>query len=510
MPLSRTSSSSSTEVAGFVVERQLGRGSRARVFEATQLSLQRRVALKLLDGAPVDGELCWPEHPRVVSLYAAGPCEQGYFVAMQLVRGTSLAEAPRRALLPLLEDVAAGLDAAHRAGIAHGAVNARNVLVGEGRAFLSDFGLGEGEATQAVDLADFATLVGELLELPPPDGPPASAAAIVAEARRRVGPGRRSRWPLGAHARPQGAPARRSLALWALAATLVAGVATLVVAMSRGSSDQVPAPLDGAVTLGSSLPSSGARSVDCDDGSPSGSSEPCLVVQTRLDGRPVVARSDGVIRRWALRDARGDLALEVLRRRGAGTYVVARTSARVPGARVRVLPANLPVRAGDLVGLAVAPGTAVGVRHAAGATTARRLGPADLPPGEFDSKARGEELLLRVEYLPGQTWRPAGLLTGRRAALAPEGRTLDSLELHPGVSVAAVSAGGRVAADLEVDGRRIQRLFVAGAGPAGRLGSLYTLRVRFGRPILRLLWRNPSGVVSRDFSAGRRGLVPID
>jgi hypothetical protein len=56
----------------------------------------------------------------------------------------------------------------------------------------------------------------------------------------------------------------------------------------------------------------------------------------------------------------------------------------------------------------------------------------------------------------------------------------------------------------------VGRLFVAGANPAGRFGSLYTLRFRFGVPVMRLQWRNPRGVVSRDFSVTRRALVPID
>src|SRR5689334_8734399 len=106
MPPSRTSSSSSTEVAGFRIERELGRGPRAVVYEATQLSLGRRVALKLFDDPPVSGELSWPEHPRVTSLYGAGPCGRGYFVAMQLVRGPSLAELRGGDRLHLLGDVA--------------------------------------------------------------------------------------------------------------------------------------------------------------------------------------------------------------------------------------------------------------------------------------------------------------------------------------------------------------------------------------------------------------------
>jgi Protein kinase domain len=498
MPLSRTSSSTSTEVAGFRAEREIGRGSRAVVFDATQLSLHRHVALKLLDEPPLDGELRWPEHPHVVSLYAAGPCEDGFFVAMQLVRGRSLAETrrlTRRTVLRLLGEVADALDAAHRAGIAHGDVNARNVLVGEGeRAYLSDFGLGSGLATPAADLADFAELVGERLDIAAPDG--ASAEAILETARRQVAPERAARWPLVAGG---------------VAALAGVAIGAFVLLASGGSAEDVPAVMPGAVTLGSALPSSGAHSVDCAGQAPTGASQPCVVAQTRLAGRPLRARSGGVIRRWAVRDASGDLALEVLRRQGSSSYVVARTRfVHIPDRGVHVLRANMPVRPGDLVGLNVAPGSAVGVRSAARATTARRFGALDVDAASFDSRTAGQELLVRTEYLPGAKWRPSGLVTGPAAARARRGRVLDSLELQPRTTVAAVKVGERVAADRLVDRRRIARLFVAGARPAGRLGSLYTLKVRAGQPILRLQWRNPNGTLSRDFGADRRGLYPID
>jgi hypothetical protein len=240
-------------------------------------------------------------------------------------------------------------------------------------------------------------------------------------------------------------------------------------------------------------------------------------VQTRLEDRPVAARTGGVIRRWGVRGARGELALEVLRRRGAGTgadtFLVARTQySLIRDEGLHLMRANLPVRAGDLVGLAVAPGAGVGVRRASGATTRRRSGPSDLFPESFDRSAgtgRDQELLLRVEYVPGAKWTPAGRLTRRAAARAPAGRKLDVLEAQRDLTVAAVSVRGRIVVDLSSAKRRIARVPFVG-NPAGRLESLYTLRVRFGQPIVRLLWRNPRGPVSRDYMVTKRSLVPID
>jgi hypothetical protein len=210
-----------------------------------------------------------------------------------------------------------------------------------------------------------------------------------------------------------------------------------------------------------------------------------------------------------VRGASGELALEVLRRRGDSTFLIARTPfLRMPDRGLHLLSANLPLRAGDLVGLGVAPDAGVGVRDASGATTRRRFG-TDVSAEAFGGSQRDQELMLRVEYLPGAAWRPAGRLTGRAAARAPGGRTLDVLELQGKLSVAAVTVGGRIAADLFSGQRRIARLFVPRAAATGQLGSLYTLRVRFGQPIVRLAWRNPRGLVNRDFSVSARSLVPL-
>ena len=187
MPPSRASSISSTDarrpelgpgtkLAGFRLERRIGHGSRSVVFEATQLSLDRRVALKLLRPDPDllerFGRLRWPEHPHVVALYATGTCEHGLYVAMRLVHGSSLGDlreagaVPAGRALGLLEQVAGALDAAHEDGIAHGGLRAGAVLVdADGRALVADFGLGPDEGTAEEDLIAFARLTGECLEL---------------------------------------------------------------------------------------------------------------------------------------------------------------------------------------------------------------------------------------------------------------------------------------------------------------------------------------------------------
>jgi hypothetical protein len=496
------------------VEGELGRGSRAVVYEAIQVNLGRRVALKLL---PEDSTgvrlLAWPEHPRVVSLYATGPWEQGRFVAMQLVRGPSLAELRETGeldlarWLELLADVASALDAAHRAGIAHGAVAARNVLVDrDGHALLSDFGLAAGEPSVAADRADFADLARDCLgdRLPLlPDPRSLEAGAVVRLAREG----------LPAASPADGRSRRRGHALAGAGSAAVAATAALVVVLLGGSdADRVPPPERGATALGSELATDGTSSVDCSGRPPSGASQACTIVQTRLSGRPLVPPAAGAVRRWVVRGARGELALQVIRRRGDRYVPIARSDYEtVPDEGVHVMPANLAVRAGDLIGVQVAPGAAIGVRRGvAGATTARWLGQLFLEPRPIELVAGSgfdHEILLRVDYTRGAKPALAGQLSGRSARLAPAGRELRSLTVEVRGRlrrVSVVRVGDAIAVDLFAGDRRLVRLPEPEADPAGRLLNFATSGLRY--PILR--WHNSDGrAIRTEYAVGARTLM---
>ena len=155
------------------IERMIGWGGGGVVYEATQLSVGRRVALKLLRSelgedpefvarfkreGRVQASL---EHAHVLDVYEAGESEHGLFLALRLLEGGSLAtEIASGALtaeraLTLLAQVAEALDAAHEAGIVHGDVKPQNVLLEDAEtAYLTDFGLtrelGRTRATASV------------------------------------------------------------------------------------------------------------------------------------------------------------------------------------------------------------------------------------------------------------------------------------------------------------------------------------------------------------------------
>jgi serine/threonine protein kinase len=130
------------------------------VYRATQLSLKRPVALKVLAfELSNDPGFCARferegqvqaalDHEHIVSVYEAGQTDYGMFIAMRLIQGPTLKDLifsgeldPRRTLR-LLAQVAHALDAAHEAALIHRDVKPQNILIGQGdHAYLADFGL---------------------------------------------------------------------------------------------------------------------------------------------------------------------------------------------------------------------------------------------------------------------------------------------------------------------------------------------------------------------------------
>jgi predicted Ser/Thr protein kinase len=189
-------------VAGYRVERRLGSGGMGAVYEATQLSLDRVVALKVLSPtlsadagfrerfrreAMLQAAL---EHPNIVPVYEAGESEAGLFMAMKLVDGADLKRlaaggdlAPER-VLALLTQVAAALDAAHASGLVHRDVKPQNILVDGERAYLADFGLTKGAGDRGTTLT--GQYLGSLDYTPPeqirgePVGPAGDLYALTA------------------------------------------------------------------------------------------------------------------------------------------------------------------------------------------------------------------------------------------------------------------------------------------------------------------------------------------
>lgn len=147
-------------IAGCRIEAVAGRGGMGIVYRATQLSLGRPVALKLI--APEHAaDAAFRErfqresrmaaaidHPNVIPVYEAGEEDGRLYLVMRWVAGTDLhkllrAEGrldPLRAAL-IVNQVAGALDEAHAAGLIHRDVKPANVLLSGEHAYLADFGL---------------------------------------------------------------------------------------------------------------------------------------------------------------------------------------------------------------------------------------------------------------------------------------------------------------------------------------------------------------------------------
>ena len=130
------------------------------VYRATQLSLNRVVALKLLSSELSDdagfrarfqreGQLqAALDHQHIVPVYEAGQTEFGLFLAMRIIDGPTLKDLivtgrlnPRRSLR-VLAQVARALDEAHDAGLIHRDIKPQNILIDSGdHVYLADFGL---------------------------------------------------------------------------------------------------------------------------------------------------------------------------------------------------------------------------------------------------------------------------------------------------------------------------------------------------------------------------------
>lgn len=136
------------------LERELGRGGMAVVFAATDLDLNRQVALKVLLTATSErtgqeaSAAARLNHPNVVTVHEVGED----FIAMELVHGETLSEAWSRRTAEQrgqnVQDVltvARAVAYAHQQGVIHRDIKPQNVMVERetGRLVLTDFGLAQ-------------------------------------------------------------------------------------------------------------------------------------------------------------------------------------------------------------------------------------------------------------------------------------------------------------------------------------------------------------------------------
>jgi len=142
------------------VNKKIGEGGMGAVYEAEDLSLQRRVALKFLPAElaadPAAKRRLLTEaraasrlnHPNIATVYEISESNGTQFIAMELVQGESLKTILQRGamtrakLCDIARQIAEGLNEAHQAGVLHRDIKPGNIMLDEkGRVKILDFGL---------------------------------------------------------------------------------------------------------------------------------------------------------------------------------------------------------------------------------------------------------------------------------------------------------------------------------------------------------------------------------
>ncbi len=145
------------------VEARLGAGGMGEVFRATDVRLDRAVAVKVLRPEAATAVaverflrearlLARLSHPHIVPVHHAGEAQGLYYFVMELQAGETLAGRLERGPLPADESLAvarqllAALAAAHGAEVVHRDVKPSNVFLGPGGARLGDFGIAHDDS----------------------------------------------------------------------------------------------------------------------------------------------------------------------------------------------------------------------------------------------------------------------------------------------------------------------------------------------------------------------------
>ncbi|GAA2992679.1 serine/threonine-protein kinase [Streptomyces fulvorobeus] len=169
-----------TEIAGYRLESEIGRGGMAVVYRARDLRLDRTVALKLLAPGLARNDTFRQrftyesrvaaaiDHPHIVPVFEAGETDGVLYIAMRFVAGQDLrvlidrrGPLPHTTAIRIAGQVASALDAAHDHDLVHRDVKPGNILVAAGtdsdhpeHVYLTDFGL----TKKSLSLTGFTTV----------------------------------------------------------------------------------------------------------------------------------------------------------------------------------------------------------------------------------------------------------------------------------------------------------------------------------------------------------------
>ena len=172
---------SNRRIGHYAIKEEIGKGGAAIVYRAIDTRDEKEVALKILLPENVskatylyrfvkEGQNATRlSHPNIVRIYEAGEADGFHYIALEYIRGETLSKRltnhgkPLTAAeaIPLIEQIASGLEYAHNLGFLHRDINLNNILITKkDQALLSDFGMAKqmvsDETTTIFTMADYS------------------------------------------------------------------------------------------------------------------------------------------------------------------------------------------------------------------------------------------------------------------------------------------------------------------------------------------------------------------
>ena len=195
-----------TSIGPYAIVREIGRGGMGVVYLARDPRLERNVAIKALpehlaaDPARLERferearTLAGLNHPNVAGIHGVEESDGARYLVLEYVEGETLAErldrgpAPMDEAMEIAAQIAAGIEAAHEAGVVHRDLKPANIkITPDGAAKVLDFGLARAEATDssAGTIGESPTLTSPAIHSPTMPGVILGTAAYMSPEQAR-------------------------------------------------------------------------------------------------------------------------------------------------------------------------------------------------------------------------------------------------------------------------------------------------------------------------------------
>jgi serine/threonine-protein kinase len=154
------------KIGRYEIRGELGRGAMGVVYRGYDPNIGREVALKTIHLDLQDTEAVERfrreaktagilSHPNIVTIYDAGDDNGLFYIAMELIVGETLQEVMARGRMPVeqvlsvVRQVAAALEYAHGRNVIHRDIKPANIMLADGQAKVTDFGLAKVTSSMA-------------------------------------------------------------------------------------------------------------------------------------------------------------------------------------------------------------------------------------------------------------------------------------------------------------------------------------------------------------------------